>query len=294
MRAIDVHCHTMTKEFFESSSRYAESLAQLLKREYRPKTEEEMANDFRRDDVMAMIIGWDNESAADDGKISNDWIASLTEKFPDAFLPGWAVIDPWKGKAALRELERCIVTLKLTGAKFMPLAQAFHCNDRRFYPIWDLCQSLGAPVLIHTGTTGLGYGTPGGLGIKLDYGRPIPYLDDIAADFPRLKIIAAHPAWPWTEEIIAVLVHKSNVHLEISGWRPKYLPENLRREIGGRLQDKIMFGSDYPGWNPGQCLDELEQMGFKPEVLEKLFFRNATRILGFEDRLKQLGKTFSL
>ena len=294
MRAIDVHCHTMTKEFFESSSRYAESLAHLLKREYKAKTEAEMADDFRRDDVMAMIIGWDNESAAADGKISNDWVASLTAKFPDVFLPGWAVIDPWKGVAAVRELERSITKLGLTGAKFMPLAQAFECNDRRFYPIWDLCQSLGAPVLIHMGTTGLGFGAPGGLGIKLKYGRPIPYLDDIAADFPRLKIVAAHPAWPWTEELIAVLVHKSNVHMEISGWRPKYLPESLRREIGGRLQDKIMFGSDYPGWNPGQCLDELEQMNFKPGVIEKLFFHNASRILGFEERLKKLGKTFAL
>lgn len=294
MRAVDIHCHPITQQYFDAMDRYTPSLTSLLKRPYYAKTEEEMADDFRRDEVMAMIIAWDSESSTGDGIISNDWVASLTESFPDAFLPGWAVIDPWKGKAAVRELERSVTELGLTGAKFQPPVQAFRCNDKRFYPIWDLCQSLDVPVLIHTGTTGLGYGTPGGLGIKLDYGRPIPYIDDVAADFPNLTIIAAHPAWPWTEDILAVLLHKSNVFIEISGWRPKYLPESLKREIGGRIQDKVMFGSDYPGWNTGQCLDELEQMGFKQEVLEKLFFKNAIRVLGLEERLEKLGCEFRL
>ena len=294
MRALDIHCHPITKEYFDAMDRYTPSLTALVKRPYFAKTEAEMADDFRRDEVMGMIIAWDSETSTGDGIITNDWVASLTDKFPEVFLPGWAVIDPWKGKLALRELEHAITELGLTGAKFMPAAQAFYCNDQRFYPIWELCQSLKVPVLIHTGTTGLGYGTPGGLGIKLKYAQPIPYIDDVAADFPDLTIIAAHPGWPWTEDMIAMLIHKSNVYFEVSGWRPKYLPEVLKREIGGRLQDKVMFGSDYPGWNSGQCLDELEQLGFKEPVLEKLFYKNAIRILGFEERLKRLGCEFRL
>ena len=94
------------------------------------------------------------------------------------------------------------------GVKYQPPVQGFSPNDRQFYPIWDLLQSLGAPVLIHCGTTAIGAGEPGGLGFKLSHARPIPNIDDVAADFPRLNIVAAHPGWPWTEELIAVAIHK--------------------------------------------------------------------------------------
>ena len=278
MRAIDVHCHPITKEWFAAFAAFTPALEKTFHVTLREKSEAEMAEDFRRDNVMAMMIAWDAETATGSGIITNDWVASLTQKFPDVFLPGWAVIDPWKGEAALRELERAFTQLKLKGAKFQPPVQAFFPNDQRFYPIWDLCQTLGAPTLIHTGTTGLGAGMPGGAGIHLKYAQPLA-IDDVAADFPTLIIIAAHPSWPWVEEIIAVLLHKANVYLDISGWRPKYIPESLKREMNGRLQDKILFGSDYPSLAPGRCLDELEQEGFKPAVLEKIFYKNAQRVL---------------
>lgn len=282
MRAIDLHTHPMTKEWFEAFGVFSESLSKLLHVEYKAKTEEEMADDFRREDVLAMMIAWDSGSATGDPVVTNDWVAGLTEKFPDVFLPGWAVIDPWKGKAALFELERAITKLGLKGAKFQPPVQAFYPHDRRFFPIWDLCQSLGAPVLIHTGVTALGSGIPGGRGVQLKYGRPIPGIDDVAANFPRLTIIAAHPGWPWHEELIAVLMHKNNVFFEVSGWRPKYIPEQIKQQINNRLQDKVMFGSDYPGWGIAQVLDELEREGFKPQILEKMFVKNATRVLNLE------------
>jgi hypothetical protein len=115
----------------------------------------------------------------------------------------------------------------------------------------------------------------------------MPGIDAIAADFPRLTIVMAHPGWPWTEEAIAVLLHKSNVFMDVSGWRPKYIPEPLKHEMSRRLQDKILYGSDYPGWTPGQCLDELEMGGLKPNVVEKIFVKNATRVLKLEDKIEK-------
>ena len=246
-----------------SIGKFVAAMEAMFRRPMKAKTEEDMANDFRRDDVLAMMIAMDSQSATGEGVITNDFIAGLTGKFPDVFLPGWAVVDPWKGKAALQELERAISDLKLTGAKWMPILQAFYPHEHRFYPFWDLCQSLGAPVLIHGGTTALGQGMEGGGGLKLDYARPIPCIDSIAADFPRLTIVIAHPAWPWTEEAIAVLVHTKNVFMDISGWRPRYIPQALKTEMNRRLQDKILYGSDYPGWSSGQCLDELLIEGIK-------------------------------
>ena len=119
---------------------------------------------------------------------------------------------------------------------------------------------------------------PGGHGICLKYTRPI-YIDDVAADFPELTIIMIHPAWPWYEEQIAVLIHKGNVYADLSGWAPKYFPEAIKREVNGRLQDKFMFGSDYPEIPPKRWLAEFEGGGYKPEVIEKILYKNARRIL---------------
>ena len=285
MRAIDIHCHPSTKERLASNDIFMPGLDAILGHKFQTMTEEEMAEDFRRDDVLAMMIGMDAQSSTGRGVITNDFIASLTEKFPDVFLPGWAVVDPWKGALALQELERAIRVLGLIGAKWQPIAQAFYPHDRRFYGFWDLCQDLGAPVLIHGGTTALGQGMDGGAGLKLDYGRPIPNIDAVAADFPKLTIIIAHPSWPWTEDAIAVLLHKKNVFLDVSGWRPKYIPQPLKHEMNRRLQDKVLFGSDYPGWFAGQCLDELEMEGLKPEVIEKIFYKNALRVLRLQEKV---------
>ena len=99
--------------------------------------------------------------------------------------------------------------------------------------------------MIDVGTTGMGAGMPGGNGARVRHAHP-SHIDDLAADFPHLKIIMAHPGWPWVEETTAVALHKGNVYWEMSGWAPKHFPGNLKVDIRGRLQDKIMFGSDYP------------------------------------------------
>ena len=83
------------------------------------------------------------------------------------------------------------------------------------------------------------------MGIKLKYSQPI-YLDEVAADFPELKIISAHPTWPWTAESLAIARHKANYFIDLSGWAPKYFPAELLHNINTLLQDKAMFGSDWP------------------------------------------------
>ena len=88
---------------------------------------------------------------------------------------------------------------------------------------------------------------------------------------------------PVDGHIYAQPLYKANVSIDISGWGPKYVPPALKHDMQRRLQDKIMFGSDYPGWSPGQCCDEWEMEGFRPGVVEKLFFQNAIRILHLED-----------
>jgi predicted TIM-barrel fold metal-dependent hydrolase len=278
MRAIDIHVHPMTEAYVAASKLFIPAAQKMFKGKFNARPEEEIAADFRRDDVLALPIAWDSMHGTGDVRFTNEEVAALTARHPDVFLPGWAMVDPWRGRAGLAEIVHAIRDLGLIGVKYQPPVQAFCPSDPQFYPIWDLLQSLGAPVLIHCGTTAIGAGEPGGLGFKLDHARPL-HLDAIAADFPRLNIVAAHPGWPWTEELIAVALHKGNVSIDISGWGPKYIPAPLKHDMSRRLQDKVIFGSDYPGWSAGQCCDEWEMEGFKPGVLEKLFKGNITRIL---------------
>lgn len=282
MKAIDVHVHPSTAPF-SYEKRWGKEVAEFLPKYYRIqeriRSEEEMAEEFRSLGIKALLVGWDAQAQSGYETSSlNDEVARLVEKFPDVFVGGWAMIDPWKGKWAIRELERCVKELGLTGLKFQPPAQGFFPNDRRFYPLYEKCVELNIPVSFHTGTTGLGAGMKGGYGYKLKYGRPI-YLDDVAADFPELTIIMIHPAWPWVDEQIAILLHKANVFADLSGWAPKYFPETLKREINGRLQDKFMYGSDYPEIPPKRWLEEFQAGGYKDEVVEKVLYKNALRIL---------------
>jgi predicted TIM-barrel fold metal-dependent hydrolase len=282
MKAIDVHVHPSTAAFDRRrlwGADIAEYISKYYGVEYTVKTDEEMARDFSELDLKAILIGWDTQSVSGgDTSNTNDEVARLIKKFPDVFIGGWAMIDPWKGKAAIKELERCVKELGLMGLKFQQALQAFFPNDHRFYPLYEKCVELKIPVSFHTGTTGAGAGMPGGGGIRLKYTRPI-YIDDIAADFPELTIVMIHPAWPWHEEQIAVLLHKGNVYADLSGWAPKYFPEAIRKEVNGRLQDKFMYGSDYPEIPPKRWLQEFESGGYKPEVVEKVLYKNAQRIL---------------
>lgn len=278
MRAIDVHAHPSTQPMEETLRPFREAMLKYYRVTTPVRTEEEMAEDFRALDIKTILVAIDAETATGAPACTNDYVASLVRRFPDTFIGAFGSVDPWKGKMAVAEAERCINDLGLMGLKFAPSMQAFYPNDRRFYPLWETISGLGVPIQLHTGTTGLGAGMPGGAGIRLDYCRPIPYIDDLAAHFPQLTIIACHPSWPFQDEMLAVLLHKGNVYNELSGWMPKYFPESLAREINGRLQDKFMFGSDYPALSPDRWLREFEQR-YKPEVVEKVFRDNAIRIL---------------
>ena len=257
---------------------YFEALEAYYKTPFRVRTDEEMAEEFRRAEIGAMIIAWDAESTTKLPATTNDYTASLRDRFPEAILGAWASVDPWKGEEAVRELERAVRGLNMVGVKFQGVAQAFFPNDRRFYPLYEKCVELSVPVQFHTGTTGLGAGTPGGMGLKLKYTQPI-HLDDVAADFPGLTIIACHPSWPWQSEMIAILLHKANVYMETSGWSPKYFTPELKKEIAGRLQDKVMFGSDYPVLTHERLFRDWDAENYPAAVLDKFFLSNARRIL---------------
>jgi predicted TIM-barrel fold metal-dependent hydrolase len=279
MRALDVHVHPSTSEWLVDA---LGPLQEATERHFRTtiavRTVDEMADEFRADDVMAVLLAWDARTAMGRPPVTNDFVASCVARHPDVFC-GFASVDPWAGEAAVAELRRAVLDLGLRGLKLHPTAQAFAPNDPQVAPLWAAAVELGVPVLFHTGTTGLGAGLPGGGGMKLGYSRPV-LLDDVAADFPELAIVAAHPSWPWQDEMLAVAQHKTNVWLDLSGWSPRRWSPELTRAVLGPLQDRALFGTDYPYLTFARWLDAFRAYEPSPEVERKILLDNARRLLG--------------
>ena len=128
-------------------------------------------------------------------------------------------------------------------------------------------------------SSGVGSGLPGGGGIRLKYPKPI-HVDDVAVDFPTLKIVLAHPSFPWQDEALSVATHKANVFIDLSGWSPKYFPPQLVQYANTQLRTKVLFGSDFPLITPDRWLADFEQAPFKDEVRPLILKENALGLLG--------------
>jgi predicted TIM-barrel fold metal-dependent hydrolase len=275
-RAIDMHVHIATAESHPEV--LTANLERYFKTDLRAVTDDSTAELYRRLELRAVVFMIDFETATGFPYPGNERVAEAVRKHPDVFT-GFASVDPWKGQAAVRELERSVRELGLRGVKFHPGMQGFAPNERRFGPLYAKCAELGVPAVFHTGHTGAGAGVPGGAGVRLGHCRPI-FLDDVAVEFPELTIVMAHPAWPWHEEQLSVAMHKPNVYIDLSGWSPKYFPPAVVQYANTLLQDRVLFGTDYPVISPERWLRDFEAAPFKDEVRPKILLGNARRVLG--------------
>lgn len=278
--AIDVHVHveqdlhghkSMDDELLDAASTYFKGDP------YHP-TVPQIAEDYRSKNMAAVIFTVDSELATGHPALSNEEIAEAAAEHPDVLIP-FGSIDPARGVSGIRAARRLVEDHGVRGFKFHPSIQAFEPNDRGVYPLYEELQSLGVPALFHTGQTGIGSGLPGGRGIKLRYSDPM-LLDDVAADFPDLTIIMAHPSVPWQDAAIAVAQHKANVYIDLSGWSPKYFPPQLVRATNSLLTTKVLFGSDYPLIRPERWIRDFEALEIKPEVRPLVMKENAITALG--------------
>lgn len=246
------------------------------------QTEEEMIEVYRKGNIKAILVP-PTSTKKDFNEIAevHNYVAKLKDNNPDVILSAWVMMN---GRALhdsegreqwLKELERCIVDLGFFGPFFYGAQAGIAANDERMYPFWKLCARKRVPVKISCGHTAAGAGTPGGSGMKLRYENPIPYIDDVAADIPKLQIVAAHMPWPFHNEMASVLIHKGNVYNEVHGWSPKYFPADFKKEINGRCKRKILFGSDWPFLTFARLYEDWEAEEYKPEVLENIYYKNA-------------------
>ncbi|HEX4042551.1 MAG TPA: amidohydrolase family protein, partial [Xanthobacteraceae bacterium] len=278
VRYFDCHSHFSTRAGLHH--RTAEELAnaeRIFRRKRAFQTETDMANGFRQRQVRSILDIYRTWRMTDEDEIraSNDYATGFARDHRDVVYGNWLAANPTMKDFWLKEFAR----LKAADCGFLGFCQSQ--NSLRFPPsdpIWDPFYKLSieaeVPVLLMTGLTGIGQGMPGGMGVVLDDGHP-RHVDLVAARFPELKVLAGRPAWPWQDDMIAILLHKANVRYEVHGWSPKYFTPALKKEIGGRLQDRVMFGWDWPTLTHERLVDDWRSLGYAEEVYEKVFHRNA-------------------
>jgi uncharacterized protein len=276
--AIDVHTHAW-KSALQVEDAPTESQAAMGRYfRYQPQhtTVPEMAQYYRRLKMAFVVFTVDAEKGAS-RKITNEEIAELAHKHADVAIP-FASINPHRGAQGVQQARRLIEDYGVRGFKFHPSVQDFFPNDPMAYPLYEAIAEAKLPALFHTGQTGVGAGTRAGGGIRLKYSNPM-LLDDVAADFPDMPIILAHPSFPWQEEALSVAIHKPQVYIDLSGWSPKYFPPILVQYANTLLKDKILFGSDYPVMSPERWMEDFAKLAIKPEVRPLILKENAAKLL---------------
>ena len=278
--AIDVHVHAERNAGEEQdpvTGEILEAAAEYFGGSPPQPTAEEVAAHYRERNMAAVVFTVDDEAGMGRRRLGNDEVLEAAAANPDVLIP-FASVDPHKGKLGIREA-RELIERGVRGFKFHPNIQAFWPNDRDHYPLYEVIAEAGLIALFHSGTTGIGAGMPGGGGVRLKYSNPM-LVDDVAADFPELDIILAHPSFPWQEEALAIAVHKPNVYIDLSGWSPKYFPEILVRYTNTLLKEKMLFGSDYPLITPDRWLADFAKLEIRDEVRPLVLKENAVRLLG--------------
>jgi predicted TIM-barrel fold metal-dependent hydrolase len=283
MKIFDCHSHWATEKgyIFRTEAERAQQ-EKVWRTPFRLFGEDEQAEYFRKNNVRVILdISWIKELPLEEMRPYHDYIFDVQQKHRDVIFGQWLQFDPKRhGKAALQEFQRCVdkqagfVALNVNGQ-----VTGVPASDPSWDPFYETSMDAGLPVMIMCGLTGIGQGHPGGRGIRLDDGHP-RHIDDVAARYPNLRILAARPGWPWQDEMIAILLHKANVSYELHGWGPKQFTPALKKEIRGRMQDRIMFGCDFPVLRYEKVIADWQAEGYPPEVLEKVLHANAERYFG--------------
>jgi predicted TIM-barrel fold metal-dependent hydrolase len=275
MAAIDVHVHL-------ESDAATGTEADAAARKYFgdagvPRDPEGLAQYYRSRNIAFVVFTVD-ERLTGRKHVSNEDVIRFAGENPDVAI-AFASLDPTRGREAVREARRLVSSGLVHGLKLHPPIQQFYPNDRIAYPLYEVFAEAKLPVLFHTGHSGIGTGVPGGGGVRLKYGHPMP-IDDVAVDFPELPIVMAHPSFPWQEEAISICLHKPTVYIDLSGWSPKYFPPVLVQYANTLLKHKVLFGSDYPWLPPDRWLADFENIGIKDEVRPLILKENAMRLFG--------------
>jgi predicted TIM-barrel fold metal-dependent hydrolase len=201
--------------------------------------------------------------------ISNDEVAGFVSQCPGR-LVGIASVNLARPMEAIRELRRSVRELGFRGLRITSWLWGWPPDDRRYYPLYAECIELDIPFCCQVGHTGPL--------MTSETGRPIPYLENVALDFPDLRIVAGHIGAPWTQEIISLATKFPNLYIDTSAYKASRFPADFVEFLRGRGAKKVMFGSNYPMLTPSECLESLDSLGLADEGKRMFLSENARRV----------------
>jgi uncharacterized protein len=201
--------------------------------------------------------------------IDHDEVAALANAFPGRIV-GVAGADLDRPMQAVRELRRAVKQLGFKALRIVPWLWKLPPTDRRYYPLYAECIELSIPFCTQVGHTGPLRPS--------ETGRPIPYLDEVALDFPELVIVAGHIGYPWTEEMIAVATKHENVYIDSSAYTANRYPPEFVRYMKGHGKREVMFGSNYPMIIAAKALEGLDTLGLDGPTKSLFLAENAARV----------------
>ncbi|MEY8014115.1 amidohydrolase family protein [Mycobacterium servetii] len=220
---------------------------------------------------LGLLSAWRGPGGQD--LVSNDevadWIAMYAKRFG-----GLATVDLGRPMEAVRELRRRVGE-GFVALRVVPWLWDAPPTDRRYYPLFAACVDLGVPFCTQVGHTGPLRPS--------ETGRPIPYIDQVALDFPELVIVCGHVGYPWTEEMVAVARKHENVYIDTSAYTIRRLPDELIRFMKtGTGQRKVSFGTNYPMITPAHALAGPDDLGLTDEGRRDFLHDNAERVFRLE------------
>ncbi|HEX3791958.1 MAG TPA: amidohydrolase family protein [Pseudonocardiaceae bacterium] len=201
--------------------------------------------------------------------ISNTEVAGFVAAHPDR-LRAVAGVDLTRPMAAVRELRRRVTEDGFVALRIVPWLWGLPPTDRLYYPLYAACVELGIPFCTQVGHTGPLRPS--------ETGRPIPYIDQVAIDFPELAIVCGHIGYPWTTEMIAVADKHPNVHIDTSAYTARRYPSELVEYLSGRGRRKVLFGTNYPMITASRALEHLDTLGLDEETTALFLAGNARRV----------------
>lgn len=207
------------------------------------------------------------------GSISNADVAQIVVNYPGRFV-GAASIDPSNRKRASEQL----IQAQQAGFRAINIEpgaypQPLHVDDRKLYPIYAQCADANLPVIIMAG---------GSAGPDLSYTDPV-HLDRVAADFPELKIVVSHGGWPWVHQVLHIAFRRPNIYLSPDQYLAQMAGmDDYIRAANGYLADRFLYASSYPFTPVHDYASWFKQLPIRPDVMEKILWRNAAELLRIE------------
>ncbi len=201
-----------------------------------------------------------------------EYVHQLCQQHPDRF-SGLAGIDPYRGMQGLRDLEHAVRECGFVGAHLYPHWCELAPDHAKYYPYYAKCCELDVPIMMQVGHN-LVYSRQRRLP---SVGRPI-CLDQVAIDFPELRLIGIHIGIPWTDEMISMCWKHENVYTAGDAYAPKYWPQAYVHYANTFGREKVMFGTDWPVIDPERAVREVDELGFRDESRQLLMRDNALRV----------------